>query len=51
MEETEAKKHKNIKMAETKSHGDMEKPKAEDTLTEDNSEMTIQQLYPRTFSR
>ncbi|CAC5387737.1 unnamed protein product [Mytilus coruscus] len=32
-------------MVETESLGDMEKPTAEDTLTEDNSEMTIQQLY------
>ncbi|CAC5423872.1 unnamed protein product [Mytilus coruscus] len=36
---------KTIEMTETKSDGDMEKPTAEDTLTEDNSEMTIQQLY------
>ncbi|CAC5400342.1 unnamed protein product [Mytilus coruscus] len=32
-------------MAETESLGDMDKPTAEDTLTEDKSEMTIQQLY------
>ncbi|CAC5386357.1 unnamed protein product [Mytilus coruscus] len=38
-------KDKNIEMAETESLGDMEKPTAEDTLTEDKSEMTIQQLY------
>ncbi|CAC5381223.1 unnamed protein product [Mytilus coruscus] len=38
-------KDKNIEMAETESLGDMEKPAAEDTLTEDKSEMTIQQLY------
>ncbi|CAC5386340.1 unnamed protein product [Mytilus coruscus] len=38
-------KDKNIEMAETESLGDMEKPTAEDTLTEDKSKMTIQQLY------
>ncbi|CAC5389057.1 unnamed protein product [Mytilus coruscus] len=38
-------KDKNIEMAETESLGDMEKPTAKDTLTEDKSEMTIQQLY------
>ncbi|CAC5369562.1 unnamed protein product [Mytilus coruscus] len=38
-------KDKNIEMAETESLGDMDKPTAEDTLTEDKSEMTIQQLY------
>ncbi|CAC5420385.1 unnamed protein product [Mytilus coruscus] len=38
-------KDKNIEMAETESLGDMEKPTAEDTLTEDNSEMIFQQLY------
>ncbi|CAC5414353.1 unnamed protein product [Mytilus coruscus] len=38
-------KDKNIEMAETESLGDMEKSTAEDTLTEDKSEMTIQQLY------
>ena len=33
-------------MSETESLGDIvANPKAEDTLTEDNSEMTIQQLY------
>ncbi len=32
-------------MAETESLGDMEKPTAEDALTEDSSEMTIKQLY------
>ncbi|CAC5356422.1 unnamed protein product [Mytilus coruscus] len=37
-------KDKNIEIAETESLGDMEKPTAEDTLTEDKSEMTIQQL-------
>ena len=38
-------KDKNIEMAETESLGDMEKPTAEDALTEDSSEMTIKQLY------
>ena len=44
-QEWQDKKDKNIEMAETESFCDMEKPKAEDTLKEDNSEMTIQQLY------
>ena len=36
---------KNIKMAEAESLGDIEKPKAEDVLTEDSSEITIKLLY------
>ena len=32
-------------MAETESLGEMEKPTAENALTEDSSEMTIKQLY------
>ena len=38
-------KDKNIEMTETESLGDMEKPTAENALSEDSSEMTIKQLY------
>ena len=38
-------KKKNFEMVETESLGEMEKPTAEDALTEDSSEMTIKQLY------
>ena len=45
MEGIEDNKNKNIEMAETELFGEMEKPTAEDTLKEDNSEISIQQLY------
>ncbi|CAC5396079.1 unnamed protein product [Mytilus coruscus] len=43
-------KDKKFEMAETESLGNMEKPTAEDTITEDKSEMTIQQLYQEFFA-
>ena len=44
MEGIEDNKDKIIEMTETESLGGMEKPTAEDALTEDSSEMTIKQL-------